>query len=225
MYDGGMGKDVKAIGSQYSQEGWRARRKSRGQQGLRYGARGGMHPHRRDVTYVGAPTGSLSESQSELYPGISGHLSILSLPRAHFSTVFYGNEIIRSGVGIRSDLSPQNSNRATCMLALSRLTQYDMQCTVPHPWYLLDKHIYCLESAGKRLQLRARRVPATISHNPRDTPGWVLADVQSANFEDPATVCRVKTMDGLEGGNVHYTRCKLNCLNPNTQGAIECIKA
>ncbi|KAJ6558897.1 hypothetical protein DFH09DRAFT_1083980 [Mycena vulgaris] len=75
MYDGGMGKDVKAIGSQYSQEGWRARRKSRGQQGLRYGARGGMHPHRRDVTYVGAPTLAIlkSEMLREIHGGVPPH--------------------------------------------------------------------------------------------------------------------------------------------------------
>ncbi|KAJ6546241.1 hypothetical protein DFH09DRAFT_1087880 [Mycena vulgaris] len=54
-----------AVGSQYSLEAWGVRRKSRGQQGLRYGARRGqkipktswmwMHPHGCDVTQVGPP--------------------------------------------------------------------------------------------------------------------------------------------------------------------------
>ncbi|KAJ6534508.1 hypothetical protein DFH09DRAFT_1092100 [Mycena vulgaris] len=61
-------------GQNYSQKRWGARRKSRGQQGLRYGACGGrkipktswawMHPHHRDVTYVGAPTVSLVEGST-----------------------------------------------------------------------------------------------------------------------------------------------------------------
>ncbi|KAJ6573558.1 hypothetical protein DFH09DRAFT_1079113 [Mycena vulgaris] len=62
-----------AVSSQYSQEAWGARRKSKGQQGPRYGACGGrkipktswtwMHPHCHDVTQ--------SRSATELFADIA----------------------------------------------------------------------------------------------------------------------------------------------------------
>ncbi|KAJ6583454.1 hypothetical protein DFH09DRAFT_1075868 [Mycena vulgaris] len=58
-----------AVGSQYSQEAWGVRRKSRGQQGPQYGPHGGrkipktswvwMHPHGCDVTQEFSRTGDL----------------------------------------------------------------------------------------------------------------------------------------------------------------------
>ncbi|KAJ6573557.1 hypothetical protein DFH09DRAFT_1079112 [Mycena vulgaris] len=74
-----------AVSSQYSQEAWGARRKSKGQQGPRYGACGGrkipktswtwMHPHCHDVTQVGPSM--VSQVEGSTYGGCT-HMSGLA---------------------------------------------------------------------------------------------------------------------------------------------------
>ncbi|KAJ6534061.1 hypothetical protein DFH09DRAFT_1092220 [Mycena vulgaris] len=77
------------VGRQYSQEAWGVRRKSRGQQGPRYGPHGGrkipktswvwMHPHGCDVTQVGPPM--VSQVEGSMYGGYTHHQWLDPYPR------------------------------------------------------------------------------------------------------------------------------------------------